>query len=427
MILHFIGNNGFWYIIFHATFLIDLLLFDNPEQYYMKTPQSIVCFAFLVSFQLGFSQDLALTKKDSIVQSAWIFGIGFNAVDDAGSEFTNVFNFEDNWNIVPFPSRISIGRYFKNGLGLEAIGSYNQYQDGKTIDGGIISENIDYYAFDFRVSYDLNQILGETGWFDPYVGIGAGYTDANNQGRGTYNASVGFRTWFSDRFGLDFNSTGKWAMQIEDGVTNHIQHAAGAVYRFGIEKGLSKRGEEKLALLQEMEKEQQRIQDSIVMKEKADDEARRMAERLKKEEGAARLAAEEKAKMEAENSKKRKIENQIRELGNVYFDLNSSYLSQGHKTLLNGLSKILLEHPSLVIRVSSHTDARGADKYNLWLSERRAKRTVDYLISKGIAKERIISQALGEKQLTNECDDGVYCTEEKHRENRRSEFEINNI
>jgi outer membrane protein OmpA-like peptidoglycan-associated protein len=385
-----------------------------------NTLMAIVCLLFLQSV---ISQDVQLTKKDSIVQSAWIFGLGFNAVDDAGSEFSNVFNFEDNWNVVPFPSRISVGRYFKNGLGLEAIGTYNRYKEGKTIDGIINTEDIDYYAIDFRVSYDLNQILGETGWFDPYVGIGAGYTDANNQGRGTYNAAVGFRTWFSDRFGLDFNSTGKWAMSTEN-ATNHIQHAAGAVYRFGIEKGLSKKGEEKLALLQEMEKEQQRIQDSIAAVQKAEEEARLLAERLKREEEAAKLAAEEKAKMEAENSTRSKIESQINALGHVYFDLNSSYLSKSDKELLDELTNILSEHPTLVLEVASHTDARGSDKYNLWLSQRRAERTVRYLVSNGIEEGRVISKAFGEENLTNDCDDGVYCTEEKHKKNRRSEFTI---
>ncbi len=111
----------------------------------MKVIKTLICFSTLLCLQIATSQDIQLTKKDSIVQSAWIFGLGFNAVDDAGSEFDNVFNATDNWNIVPFPSRMSIGRYFKNGLGLEAIGSYNQYQEGKTIDGIEAVEDIDYY------------------------------------------------------------------------------------------------------------------------------------------------------------------------------------------------------------------------------------------------------------------------------------------
>jgi len=372
--------------------------------------------------QNGLAQETGLTSKDSIVTSSWIFGLGFNAVDDAGSEFTDVFNVSDNWNIVPFPSRISVGKYFKNGLGLEAIGSYNVYQEGNVVDGTVNAEDIDYFAIDFRASYDLNQILGQTGWFDPYVGVGAGYTDANNQGRGTFNASLGFRTWISDRWGLDFNSTGKWTMNA-DNSTNHIQHAAGVVYQFGIKKELSKKGEEKLALINEM-KEQQRIQDSIAAAEEAERTARELAERLKREEEASRLAAAEEAKLREEESRREAIASKIKALGYVYFDLNSSYLSETDKELLVKLAQILNDNPDVVLKVTSHTDARGAYEYNLWLSERRLNRTIAQLEKEGISKERLQTDALGEKQLANNCFNGVYCTEKKHRENRRTEFKV---
>lgn len=367
-------------------------------------------------------QELQLTEKDSIVVSSWNFGLGFNAIDDAGSEFSNVFNFSDNWNAVPHPSRLSIGKYFKSGLGLEFIGAYNKYFDGKTVDGVVLTEDIDYMSADVRVSYDLNKILGETGFFDPYVGVGVGYTDANNQGRGTYNASVGFRTWLSDNWGLDFNSSGKWTMDATSS-TNHIQHAAGVVYRFGIEKGLSPKGEEKLSKLREFEEEFQRQQDSIAEARRAEEEARLLEERLRREEQE-RLAAEQKAKEDAENARRSKIENAINGLGYVYFDLNSSYLTTESKSLLDELIEILNNNPGVVIRVESHTDSRGADKYNQWLSERRVNRTRDYLLSKGVEESRIEAQGFGEDQLTNECEDNIYCPEEKHRENRRSEFKI---
>ncbi len=389
----------------------------------MKTTRlTLIVITFLLSIVVS-SQEYTITKKDSIVKSSWIFGLGFNVVDDAGSEFTDIFNVQDNWNIVPFPSRLSIGRYFENGIGLEAIGSYNKYKEGKIVDGRINAEDIDYYALDLRVSYDLNKILGQTGFFDPYVGLGIGYTDANNVGRGTYNASVGFRTWFNDRIGLDFNSTGKWAMSTET-ATNHIQHAAGLVYQFGIEKGLSKKGEEKLALLQELEKEQQRVQDSIESAQKAEQEAKELAERLKREaEEAARLKADEiynKNHVEL----KEKIAKEIAALGNVYFDLNSSYLNQRDKDLLDKLAVILKANPTTVIKVTSHADSRGSKEYNLWLTERRVKRTVDYLNSVGITGSRINVEAKGESVPTNECKDGVVCSEEKHRSNRRCEFII---
>jgi outer membrane protein OmpA-like peptidoglycan-associated protein len=390
----------------------------------MKAPilSLVIASLFLCSSMSAQEDDLQITSKDSIVTSSWIFGVGVNAVDDSGNVFNGLFDISDEWNMVPFPSRISIGRYFKSGLGVEAIGTYNQYKEGKIIDGVINTETNDYFGLDARLTYDLNKIIGQTAWFDPYVGIGIGYTDANNLGRGTYNASVGFRTWFSDRWGLDLNSTGKWSIGSENGATNHIQHAAGVVYQFGIEKGLSKRGEEKLELIAAIEKEKQRQMDSItdVNRQK---EALLLAERLKKEkEEAAALAAAEEAKLKAERDRKNAIEKRIADLGYVYFDFNSSVLNKSSKGVLNSIVVILEEMPSLQLKITSHTDSRGASKYNDWLSEKRVQSTKAYLISKGVDTAKLQAESYGETQLLNECSDGVYCSEEKHRINRRSEF-----
>ncbi|WP_420600867.1 OmpA family protein [Flagellimonas sp.] len=384
---------------------------------------TLLAMALLFFMQGAAQQEVQLTEKDSVVKKSWLFTLGINIVDDSGDEFGNLFDIKDGWNMVPYPSRVSIGRYFENGVGLETIATYNKYKTGKIIDNAENREDIDYLALDLRVSYDLNQILGETGFFDPYVGVGVGYTDANNQGRGTYNAIVGFRTWFSDHWGLDLSSTGKWTMNTENS-TNHIQHALGLAYRFGVEKGLSRKGEEKKNLLEELKKEQQRKQDSILAQQRAEEEARLMAERLKREKEAAELAAAEKAKKTAEEARRNKIAQEINDLGNIHFRLNSSYLSSSDKGLLDKLMIIMENYPSLQIKIESHADSRGPDQYNQWLSERRARRTADYLISNGLSAERVELDAMGESKLINHCSNGVYCKEEEHRENRRSEFSI---
>tara|TARA_R110002096_G_scaffold42175_1_gene113942 strand:- start:237 stop:1418 length:1182 start_codon:yes stop_codon:yes gene_type:complete len=390
----------------------------------MKKAKIFSLLLFLMVSSIAFAQDeLQITAKDSIVQSSWIFGVGLNAVDDSGNVFDGIFNVGQEWNIVPYPSRVSIGRYFKSGLGLEAIGTYNQYKEGNIIDAKVITENVSYFGFDGRVTYDINKIIGQTGWFDPYVGVGAGYTDANNLGRGTYNAVVGFRTWFSDRWGLDFSSTGKWAMSQSDGATNHIQHAAGVVYQFGIEKGLSKRGEEKLELLAAIEKEKRRQNDSINEVNRLKDEAL-LAERLKKQQEEDALAAAEKSKVDAINKRKSEIKSRIENLGNVYFGLNSSVVSTSSKKILDSLAQVLEEIPTLKLKITSHTDSRGSSKYNDWLSQRRVDKTKAYMISKGVSEDKLTTEAYGESMLLNECDDNTYCPEEKHAVNRRSEFVI---
>ncbi|MDC6389788.1 OmpA family protein [Maribacter sp. PR1] len=390
----------------------------------MRTKFLFSAFLVLAFYNMSIAQEeLQITSKDSIVQSSWILGIGFNAVDDSGNVFDGLFNVGSEWNFVPYPSRVSIGKYFKSGLGVEAIGTYSVYKEGNIVDGEVNPSDIDYFGLDARLTYDLNKIVGQTGWFDPYVGIGLGYTDANNLGRGTYNAIVGFRTWFSDTWGLDFNSSGKWAMSQSDGATNHIQHAVGVVYQFGIEKGLSKRGEEKMELLAAIEKEKQRQADSIAEVNRQREEAL-LAEKLKREKEAAKLAAAEKAAKDKKEAERRDIQQRIDALGKVYFKLNSSSLTSQDEELLGSLTNILNENPTVVLEISAHTDARGTETYNQWLSEKRLERTVAYLKEKGIASGRIIGKAKGETELTNNCTDGVRCTEAQHQENRRLEFLI---
>jgi OmpA-OmpF porin, OOP family len=369
---------------------------------------------------ITYSQTPQLTEKDSTIVSSWIAGIGFNAVDDSGREFDRLLDVESEWSAVPFPSRLSIGKYFKNGLGVEAIASYNKYKKDKIVDGAPIANDKDYFSIDSRLSYDLNKVVGETGWFDPYVGAGIGYTHANDNARGTFNGVLGFRTWFSDRIGLDFNSSGKWSMN--SNYTNHLQHAVGVVYRFNSKKELTKEGEEKLKLI----KEATRINDSIASAEKAAEESKLLAERLEKEKEAARLAQIEKEKEAAKAKEKSDIQNKINNIEKVYFALNSSSLNSSSKNTLSKLTSILNEYPKLQLEINSHTDSRGLAAYNQLLSERRLKSTIDYLLNSGIGNERLTGKAYGEEKLINECDDQTKCSEIKHDENRRSEFKIIN-
>jgi outer membrane protein OmpA-like peptidoglycan-associated protein len=111
----------------------------------------------------------------------------------------------------------------------------------------------------------------------------------------------------------------------------------------------------------------------------------------------------------------------------IYFDLNSSYLRPDTKPELDKVVQIMLKYPSLIIECGSHTDSRESDKYNLWLSNRRAKRSMDYILSKGISSNRISANGYGETKLVNKCSNGEICSEEQHQSNRRTEFKIVNF
>lgn len=84
----------------------------------------------------------------------------------------------------------------------------------------------------------------------------------------------------------------------------------------------------------------------------------------------------------------------------------------------------MTRYPEMIIESGSHTDSRGIEGYNIWLSDRRAKSTVSYIIDKGIDPGRITGKGYGESQLINGCSDGVDCTEAQHAMNRRTEFVI---
>ncbi len=105
----------------------------------------------------------------------------------------------------------------------------------------------------------------------------------------------------------------------------------------------------------------------------------------------------------------------------IYFEYDKSNITADGAAELNKLVLVMNEYPNMVIFAKSHTDSRGSDKYNINLSDRRAKATVQYLISKGIAKDRISGQGFGESEPKVACKS---CTEEEHAQNRRSEFLI---
>ncbi|RZW46790.1 MAG: hypothetical protein EX263_09055, partial [Flavobacteriaceae bacterium] len=118
------------------------------------------------------------------------------------------------------------------------------------------------------------------------------------------------------------------------------------------------------------------------------------------------------------------LDNQI-VINPIFFDFDKWNIRTDAKYELENIVDVMRQHPSMVIKIESHTDSRGSDRYNMKLSDRRAKSTRNYIISRGIAKQRIESAlGFGETQLLNKCSNGVKCTEEEHQLNRRSYFYI---
>lgn len=109
-------------------------------------------------------------------------------------------------------------------------------------------------------------------------------------------------------------------------------------------------------------------------------------------------------------------------LENIYYDLDKWFIRPDAAKELDRLVQLMNDNPTLTIELSSHTDSRAGDQYNLVLSDKRAKAAVEYVASKGIDKNRMRWKGYGESKLVNHCKNDVKCTEEEHQQNRRTEF-----
>ncbi|WP_029209397.1 OmpA family protein [Aquimarina agarilytica] len=113
------------------------------------------------------------------------------------------------------------------------------------------------------------------------------------------------------------------------------------------------------------------------------------------------------------------------QLNPIYFDFDKDFIRPDAALELQKVIAVMKEYPNLEIDVRSHTDSRAPFAYNIDLSTRRNKNTIKYIVEKGgMSTSRLTGRGYGEIELTNECADGVNCSEEKHQLNRRSEFII---
>lgn len=109
---------------------------------------------------------------------------------------------------------------------------------------------------------------------------------------------------------------------------------------------------------------------------------------------------------------------------NIYYEYDSDKIQISQENDLDILVEKMAENEDIKVLLEAHTDCRGNNQYNLLLSRRRAQNAKNYLVERGISPGRIQTRGLGESRPRNHCKDGVTCTEEEHRYNRRTEVII---
>jgi len=184
-------------------------------------------------FIAGFSN---INAQDE--NNPWAVGIGINAVDfyptnaGYGGWFHEYFNSGDHYNT---SVKLTASRYLAKGFSFEVAGSLNKIS--KVGDDSV--SDLDYFGLDGAIKYDLNKIIGDTSWFNPYATVGGGLTWLDNSESGTVNGGLGMNFWFNDHLGLNIESKYKHAFEsdvsnhISDNMYHHFQHSLGLVYKFG--------------------------------------------------------------------------------------------------------------------------------------------------------------------------------------------------
>lgn len=108
----------------------------------------------------------------------------------------------------------------------------------------------------------------------------------------------------------------------------------------------------------------------------------------------------------------------------IRFEKGSTLFKGNSSLAADSISAWLKLNPSIEIELQVHTDARGNDKDNLQLSQKRAEYITDYLALQGIHPRRLSAKGMGETRILNQCTNGILCLEEDHDVNNRVEIVI---
>lgn len=112
------------------------------------------------------------------------------------------------------------------------------------------------------------------------------------------------------------------------------------------------------------------------------------------------------------------------QIQNIYFDYNKSEIRSTDMKILDKIVELLNDDTEAIVLVQAHCDSRGNKAYNENLSIMRAFSVRNYLLKKGVPRNRMKINWYGEERLVNHCTDSTPCSEAEYELNRRAEFKI---
>lgn len=176
----------------------------------------------------------AQTFAQRLKSTTFVFGIHQHIVIDNGKEYQFKFDTK-NWQLTPFPSKITAEAYFKKGWGLQTEFAYTNYKANSTVDNKLQLKDHTFFSGDLNIRYHFEALFIKPSFFDPFLTAGYGFTyrsavNPSQTSTGTSNLGLGVNFWIYKGFGLSLQSVGKFALK-GGSKSNYLHHSAGIVYK----------------------------------------------------------------------------------------------------------------------------------------------------------------------------------------------------
>ena len=365
---------------------------------------------------------LALIATVSSVQAQdennkWSVGFGVNTVDIRSPH--NFGDFLKDWggprdlNVLPAITKLSVARYIGAGFSAEVDGSLNRIKTGyKGVD-----QDESFWNANLQAKYALRRLFTtESGWFDPYLKLGGGYTSYKSEyskedGAVKLLAGGGINFWFTDHLGLNVQTGYNHGFQ-KDG-TDYFQHSAGIVIKFGAKDtdkdGIPDKDDAcpEVAGLKEFNGCPDTDGDGVPDKDDKCPDVAGPAENggcpWPDTDGDGVLDKDDQCPNEAgpasnngcpePNDDDQKRLNQYAKT--ILFDTGKASIKFESAEILSQIINVLKKFPKSRFRIEGHTDSTGKKAKNIELSQNRADAVKIYLIQGGIASDRLESVGYG--------------------------------
>jgi OOP family OmpA-OmpF porin len=385
----------------------------------------------------------------------WAISFGTNAVDTRVSaaskledQFSEFFNAEDHWNILPVVSYVGLSKYVGSNFSFGVTGSINKitrYVLPRVNDADYVTVNpgdLNYYAVDGVINYSMMNLI-KSKVIDPSAHIGGGYTWLGEEKRGgTLNGGLGLTLWFTENVGLSYRATYKHSFEdVREDMPSHMQHFAGLTFKFGGKDtdgdGIYDKDDAcpEVAGLKQFNGCPDTDGDGITDASDAcpdvagpvefngcpdtdgdgtqDKNDKCIDVKGPKENGGCPWPDRDGDKVLDKDDKCPDVKGTVANNGcpevsdevikqlNAYaktilFNSGKSTFQQQTYPVLQSIVAILKEYPSSNFSIEGHTDSDGKDAANQKLSEDRSGAVKNYLIENGIASSRLSSVGFGE-------------------------------